>query len=215
MKQDAVLFDLDGTLWDSVEQVVTAWNRVIEQSGVPERMTEELMSGYMGKTIEQIAELFFHSVSKERGLEIVRECCRYESGYLSVHGGRLYPELEKVLQQLSKQYFLAIVSNCQPGYIEAFLTAHGMRTYFGDWLCYGETGKPKGENIRLVMERNQVGKAVYIGDTQADFEACQQAGVPFIHAAYGFGTVDAAVPHAQSVQELPHLIERLLGKREG
>lgn len=215
MGNTAVIFDLDGTLWDSVENVVTAWNYVIETSGVPERMTGEQMSGYMGKTIEQIAELFFHSVPKEQGLEIIRKCCDYESGYLSVHGGRLYPQLKETLERLSAEYFLAIVSNCQPGYIEAFLTAHSMRAYFSDWVCYGETGKPKGENIRLVMQRNSIGKAVYIGDTEADFEACRQAGVPFIHASYGFGSVGAEVPRIGSLAELPAMAGSLLEGTKG
>ena len=209
MGQEAVIFDLDGTLWDSVKNVVIAWNRVIERSGISERMTEEQMRGYMGKTIEQIAEAFVHSVPKQQALEIMKECCRQEAGYLSVHGGKLYPKLEETLQQLSSKYLLAIVSNCQPGYIESFLVAHQMQKYFTDWECYGATGKPKGDNIRRIIEHNGVKKAVYVGDTQADFEACKQANVPFIHAAYGFGKIDAPVTRIQSPAELLALTDRL------
>ena len=85
-----------------------------------------------------------------------------------------------------------IVSNSQAGYIEAFLKNTGLGEYFVDHVCFGDTEIPKGENIRLIMERNGLHSPVYVGDTKLDQEACQQAGIPFIHAAYGFGQVTNA-----------------------
>ena len=55
------------------------------------------------------------------------EMCSYENEYLSIHGGTLYPGLEDTLKELKKNYRLFIVSNCQSGYIEAFLHAHIIR----------------------------------------------------------------------------------------
>ena len=64
-----------------------------------------------------------------------------------------------------------------------------MHKYFKDWECIGRTGRPKGENIQLVVQRNGLKSPVYVGDTILDCQAAQQAGVPFIHASYGFGEV--------------------------
>ena len=80
-----------------------------------------------------------------------------------------------------------IVSNCQSGYIELFLKKTGLAPYVTDTECFGDTGMKKAENIRLVVARNGLQQPVYVGDTKGDEEAAHAAGVPFVHAAYGFG----------------------------
>lgn len=111
--------------------------------------------------------------------------------------------MEQVLARLQKEYILAIVSNCQCGYIEAFLEHYGFGKYISDIQCFGMNEAPKGENIRLVVERNQMDQAVYVGDIQGDYEASRMAGVEFIHAAYGFGEIDEKVPRIEAFEELP------------
>ena len=69
----------------------------------------------------------------------------------------------------------------------------------------GRTGKQKWENIRLVVERNHLQRPVYVGDTAMDQEAAQKAGVPFLHAAYGFGDVTGA----PEITQFPQLLELL------
>ena len=131
--------------------------------------------------------------------------------YLRQRGGILFPHLKEVLEQLSKDYFLAIVSNCQVGYIEAFLEYHQLGDYFSDTENFGRTGLQKGDNIRLVCDRNQLDRAVYLGDIQGDYDSACKAGIPFILAGYGFGQVDAEVPVIQSLQELPEAAAKILG----
>ena len=110
--------------------------------------------------------------------------------------------MAETLAELKKQYGLYIVSNCQKGYIEAFLDHYKLWDYFSDIECYGNNLLQKGENIRLLATRNGLKKGVYVGDIQADYEASQQAGVGFIHAGYGFGTIDDTVPELLTFKEL-------------
>ena len=116
--------------------------------------------------------------------------------------------LEETLRKLKeKGYFLYIVSNCQVGYIEAFLEFHGLSAYFEDYESFGGTGREKGYNIRLVAERNHLDQAVYVGDTQGDYMAATEAGLPFIHARTGYGTVEAETPYITKLEELPGRLE--------
>ena len=103
---------------------------------------------------------------------------------------------------LQDEYELYIVSNCQAGYIEAFLDHYGFWKYFKDIECYGNNFKQKGENIRLLADRNGLEASVYVGDIQGDYDASKAAGVGFIHAAYGFGTINEEVPAIKSMKEL-------------
>ena len=64
----------------------------------------------------------------------------------------------------------------------------------------------KAENIKLVMERNGLENPVYIGDTDLDGKSSREAGISFIHAAYGFGTTDDCDASISSVSELIDLV---------
>lgn len=211
-KTKAVIFDLDGTLWDSSEIIAPAWNGWCREHGVDRVFTPAECRSYCGKTLEQIAALVFPDMEPARREEILLGCCMEENPVLSVRGGSLYPDLLPVLQSLRKRYFLAVVSNCQEGYIEAFFTGNRTGPFFDDSENAGRTGLSKGENIRLVLRRNGIERAVYVGDTDGDQAAARQAGVPFIHAAYGFGAVSGADAVIRSVRELPAAAARLLGE---
>ncbi len=198
-----ILFDLDGTLWDSSENVVIAWNRAFEKRGNPRRITNEDMRGFMGKQLIDIARLMFPNESDSALESILDECSNEELAYLEAHGGVLFPRLEETLKELKKSYFLGIVSNCQSGYIEVFLKYYGFEKYFDDIECSGDTGLPKGDNIALVVKRNKLEGAIYIGDTAGDCDAADAAGVPFVHAAYGFGKPKRETMRLEAIEELP------------
>lgn len=197
-----IIFDLDGTLWNSSEKVVIAWNRAFEKKGLSLRITDEDMRGFMGKQLIDIARLMFPNVDDEFLNDVLTECSDEELSYLSKVGGTLYPKLEQTLSSLHKSYFLSIVSNCQSGYIEVFLKYYGFEKYFDDIECSGNTGKSKGENIALVVKRNALDKAIYVGDTAGDCEAADAANTPFVHASYGFGKPNRETDKISSIEEL-------------
>jgi len=208
MKQ-GIIFDMDGTLWDSAENVAKSWNLAIEgcekKGGLKAELTAEDIHGVMGKTMDVIADILFAGLDKEVRMELLGLCCERENDYLREHGGVLYPDLEKTLAKLKEKYPLYIVSNCQKGYIEAFLDYYRLWDYFEDIECYGNNLLQKGDNIRLVAERNQLEEAVYVGDIQGDYDASRKAGVKFVHAAYGFGTIDTEVPRIEKFSQLAEL----------
>lgn len=206
-----IIFDLDGTLWDSAQAVVDSWNVVIDQTeDFHKRITVEDMESLMGKTMDDIAFTYFDTVSRERALEILQACMDYENEYLEKVGGILYPQLEEVLADLSKDYFLAIVSNCQSGYIEAFLKYHKLEKYFDDFECFGNTKQEKDANISTVVKRNGLSKAVYVGDVLGDYRSTKKAGLPFIWAQYGFGDVPQAQYRIQSLKQLRDVASEVL-----
>ena len=199
MTYDGVLFDLDGTLWDATPALEKSWAEALRpEPDVPRPPTKEELEKVMDR---QRVSVIFPQVSMERGLALFQKCCDAENEYLRRHGGNLYPGLPATLAALSEKMPLAIVSNCNLGYIPAFLEAHQLERYFAGWECIGRTGLDKWKNIRLVSQRLGLRRPVYVGDTSMDQDAAQKAGVPFIHAAYGFGKVEGA-PAVQSPRDL-------------
>ncbi|HIV10262.1 MAG TPA: HAD family hydrolase [Candidatus Faeciplasma avium] len=211
--EKAVIFDLDGTMWDASETVTDAFNIRLAQMGIQRRITVEEMMGQMGRTLEEIASVFFGSVDPENAVNIMRSCTDYENQYIKTAGGRVYPGLERTLEGLKEDGWGVIcVSNCQSGYIESFIDYLGLDGVFDDIECWGNTGLGKAENIKLVIQRNHVNKAVYVGDTMGDYNSALEAGADFIHAAYGYGTVPEGTKSIASPEELLGLLRRLYSK---
>ncbi|WP_347860928.1 HAD family hydrolase [Salimicrobium sp. PL1-032A] len=204
---DGIIFDLDGTLWDPVDTVKDAWNEAILSKRPEEKkLNREDLEGIMGLHIEEVGEKLFPHLGKEEREEIIRACFDAETEVIRKQGARLYPGLEETLQQLSKEYALFIVSNCQDGYIEAFYEAHGLEKYFDDYENPGRTGLPKGENIKLVIKRNGLKQPVYIGDTSGDEKAARHAGIPFYYASYGFGQAETFEREIKAITDLKAMV---------
>lgn len=200
---DGIIFDVDGTLWDSTAEVAVAWNEALRNhSEVELVLTAELLKREFGKPLPEIVEDLFPELSKEEQERIAGYLFKYENKRMETAPCVLYDGLKETIRELSKQYRLFIVSNCQEGYIEAFLKNTGLEECITEHLCPGDTGVYKAENIRMIMERNHLKSAVYVGDTQGDADACRIAGVPMIYAAYGFGTVKDPEAEVHSFREL-------------
>lgn len=203
-----IIFDMDGTLWDSSENVAKSWDEVVrkEKNGL-RRITKEDVQSVMGLTMTDIAKRLFPMLEEEEAFALTDRCGEVENAYLRRCGGILYPHVEDTLKLLSARYPLYIVSNCQKGYIEAFLDYYQFWKYVQDIECFGNNNMGKAYNIRLVVKRNHLDHAVYVGDIQGDYRASKEAGVDFVHAAYGFGSVDENVPAVLEFAGLPDVLE--------
>ncbi|MGV2941692.1 HAD family hydrolase [Mesobacillus sp. LC4] len=200
---DSIIFDLDGTIWDPIDTVLSAWNGVIRKSNlINSELTRMDFEGTMGLQMNEISRKLFSTLNDTERQNLVKELCEVEQSLLEENGGVLFHNVENVLKELSQKYKLYIVSNCQDGYIEAFYKSHRLEKYFLDFENPGRTGLSKGENINLVIERNNLSSPVYVGDTQGDLEAARFAKIPFIYAEYGFGQVSEYDMKIKSFEEL-------------
>ena len=213
MMTSGVIFDLDGTLWDSCAQVLAAWNRALARCFPGEKqLTHAELAGYMGKTSEEIAALMMPArCSAAERAAAMGECFREEMIYLEDHPGVLYPGVADGLRALQARYPLFIASNCEDGYIQVFLRSQGLGGCFADYEMSGRTHRSKGENVRALMARNGLTRAVLVGDTAGDRAAAEFAGIPFIYAAYGFGRLADEPYRAADFAEAAALAARLLG----
>lgn len=191
MKIDGIIFDLDGTLWNSLEGICSAWKTVLSKyPNIKKVITPKDLEVCMGLQISEVGEKLFPNLDENFQGLLMKECCEVERIYLEEHGGRLFPKLEETLEKLSEKYKLFIVSNCQDGYIQCFLKAHKLDKYFTDFECSGVTGLSKGENNKIIIKRNGLKNPIYVGDTIMDAESAKVAEIPFVYARYGFGNVE-------------------------
>ncbi|HIS56377.1 MAG: HAD family hydrolase [Lachnospiraceae bacterium] len=209
-KLDGIMFDLDGTLWDSSKEVALSWNETIKRyEEVKRTLTQKDIRGIMGLQVPGIAQKLFPDLEEEKRVEIVTACCLEECGHLRKTGGDLFAGMRETIETLAEQYPLFIVSNCLEGYIEAFLEFHRMGRFFSDFLAAGTTGLEKADNIKRIRQKHHLEKVIYLGDTAGDQEACEKSGTPFVFASYGFGHVRPGGWQIGKISDLPDLIRQI------
>ncbi len=212
MKYSNLIFDLDGTLWDSRATLVENWSEVlINFDLIQNPLKIDDMNQYMGLLPKDILRDLFPEISDEMIDLILIEIIKNENKIIRKYGGKLYKDVEETLNELKSKYDLYIVSNCQDGYIEGFIEFFGFEELFKDFLSHGKTGKSKDFNVQLLMQRNELiaESSVYIGDTSLDYEAATFNGLDFIYCNYGFGQMDDSVEDFQGIASLADLLKIL------
>lgn len=211
----AVIFDVDGTLWDSTEMVATSWRKTCEARGIPcSHITGERLKREFGKLLRDIGLSVFAGLPEDEALRLTEICCEEENAFLLLNSPDCYEGVPELFRVLSQEMPIFIVSNCQAGYIEAFLACTGLGPYVTGHLCPGDTGRAKAENIREILRRHHLTDAAYVGDTAGDAASARAAGVAFIYASYGFGEVENPAETISRPLELLRLTKTPLPVRE-
>ncbi len=199
-----IIFDLDGTLWDSSEIVLKAWNDVFIKNNL-NTINKNDLAKVLGLDMVSI----FNKLQPGADKKVLDEMMEYEDIYLKKYKIGIYKNTIKTIKFLSDKYRLFIVSNCQKGYIDVFLDLYDLRKYFVDYLCWGDTKTIKGKTIKTLMDKNNITNACYVGDTSGDKEAALYAEIPFIYAKYGFGDVKEYDYCIDDISVLKTIIEKI------
>lgn len=202
---DSIIFDLDGTLWDTTHIGAQFWSEAASNNHLPVQVTGDQLKGLYGLPVDIIAKKLFPDISKEVLQAIMQESSEKQCKYLEKEGGILFPRLLETLKELKKNYRLFIVSNCEEGYIQSFIKVNELEGYFEDFEYPGRTGLSKADNIRMIINRNQLKNPVYVGDTALDAASAREAGIPFVYARYGFGHIETFDDVIDSLYELNQL----------
>ena len=178
---DSIIFDVDGTLWDSVDPVAESWNLAIaENTDMTPDLTRDSLAWLFGKTMTEIADALFPQIPLDERMRLLTICFDYENRYLETHPGKMYDGVVDTIRELSLRY---------P-------------------LCFGETQLSKDQTLLQLIEKNGLKSPVYVGDTQGDADSCAKAGVPFIFAEYGLGDVPDAKVRIARFEELLKIADK-------
>ncbi len=205
MQYESLIFDIDGTLWNSTGIVAQGYNIQLRREGLDHLcVTAEDLQKLFGKTMREIADIMLASIAQDRRYDIMERCMDTEQEYLHAHPCQVgYPGVKETLLELKKNHRLFLVSNSQKGYPEIVIQKMGLEGIFEGHLCYGDTGTSKGQTILELMRRYRIQSACYIGDTQTDYQATLDAGIPFIFCAFGFGSPEG---YAEKIETFPQLL---------
>ena len=191
MSPDALIFDLDGTLWDAAAASTYGWNLALEELGLPQRVTVDGIRSVSGRPFPEcvatlLPELWPAPPATLEHLEI-----RERTG-IELIAGELYDGVTSGLARLAERHRLFLVSNCPGWYLEEFFRHTGLQSCFTGWDCHGMSGISKSGMLLNLAANNRLERAVYVGDTRGDQVSAEGAGMEFVFAAYGFGSAEGA-----------------------
>jgi phosphoglycolate phosphatase len=185
---DSLIFDMDGTLWDAVDSYCYIWDITFARFGINRKTKRQELIECMGLSLDVIMEKLASDIEfdSEAFLSLLD---KNEKELMPKLGGRLYADVAEDIPELAKHYKLFLVSNCGSLGLVNFMRYTHLTPYITDTLTWGETSRPKNENIATIIQRHGLKSPIYIGDTQGDADAAHLAGIPIAWAAYGFGKV--------------------------
>ena len=201
MNNLGILFDLDGTLWNTIIPTHKAANDIAKDNNIKEITLDTIIDG-MGKDKIYNAKNYYPEEDLKKALELLDQSSQKCTEYLKNKEAIIYENIEKTLQTLSKKHDLYIVSNSfDNDYINTFKSY--LDVNFKDFIAAGALNINKAEAIQLIIKRNNIDKAIYVGDTKLDYDSSKEANIPFIYAKYGFGNIDK---YEYSINDIKDLI---------
>ena len=204
---DAIVFDLDGTLWDAAAASTYGWNLALAEMGLSLRVDDDGIRSVSGNPFPRCVEILLPELSPvpESTLRLVED---YERVGIEALAGVLYEGVAEGLRELAAAYPLFLVSNCPDWYAEAFFRVTGLAECFTGWDCHGSSGVGKSRMLLNMRERYHLANAVYVGDTQGDRSAAREADMVFVFVRYGFGK---AVQASLAFDTFEELVAHFLG----
>ena len=207
-----ILFDLDGTLLDTLEDLLDATNYALTSCGYPPRTLAQLRRFVGNGAANQIRLALPEGASQA---EIDHVLAVYKPYYTAhcQHKTQPYPGIPQVLAQLGQRYPIAIVSNKPDGAVKALC-----RQYFPGIFALGETPdcprKPAPDMVYRAMDAIGVQQAIYVGDSEVDVDTAKNAGLPCLSVLWGFRDREdleqaGAQYFCQTVSQLPDCLAQI------
>lgn len=210
--ETGILFDLDGTLLDTLEDLLDATNYALTSCGYPPRTLAQLRRFVGNGAANQIRLALPEGASQT---EIDHVLAVYKPYYTAhcQHKTQPYPGIPQVLAQLGQRYPIAIVSNKPDGAVKALC-----RQYFPGIFALGETPdcprKPAPDMVHRAMDAIGVQQAIYVGDSEVDVGTAKNAGLPCLSVLWGFRDREdleqaGAQYFCQTVSQLPDCLAQI------
>jgi len=207
MIYDAVIFDIDGTLWNATSANAKGWNLGLEELGMVQRVTGGQIESVSGNTYERCMDILLPG-ERINHPELLSVFTKHETRVVATDGGMFYDGVLSGIIRLAQEYRIFLVSNCPSWYLDLFLQFSRLGPVLSGVDCHGRSGLPKDEMLTRMTRDHALRNPLYVGDTATDEKAAASAGITFVHAAWGFGKPEGTSRSVGSFAELVDCLGR-------
>ena len=212
-----LLFDLDGTLLNTLEDLKDATNYALQLYGYPEKSLEEIRRVVGNGAANQIRKSLPEGTAEERVQTVLKTYKDYYAAHCQIKTAP-YAGVLEAMEALKKEYPVAIVSNKPYGAVKTLC-----RQYFGDTFALGESAdcprKPAPDMVKKGMAAIGADRCIYIGDSEVDILTAKNAGVPCLSVLWGFRDREMLEENGGrwfcgDPSELPEILRQMTGEME-
>jgi phosphoglycolate phosphatase len=207
MDNDAIIFDIDGTLWNASTASSNGWNAALAKIGIDKNISPKQIEKVAGNPYEKCVDILLPGL-KVKYPDLIRELNDSEMEAVKSSGGNFYDGVIEGFRKLAGKYKIFLVSNCQDWYLNVFLDFSGLKPVLTGFDCHGMSGLPKSEMLSRIQTLHSLSNPVYIGDTASDEKAAKEANIEFIYASWGFGAPAGETKTVNSFNELVYYLEK-------
>lgn len=204
-----IIFDLDGTLWDTTESLYEAANDITNKYSDINQISIETVKKGMGLSSEENARNFMPYLDDEKALYYLKKIGKRSIEIINEKGAILYDGVIDTIHKLSKKHKLGIVTNNTDEYVKTFLKVSKLEKYFSDYIGAASYNITKKDAIKNITSRNNEPNSIYVGDIKKDMIAAEEAKVTFIHAKYGFEPTLESKYYIDNIKKLEELLNKI------
>lgn len=208
-----LIFDLDGTLWNTEKSYYYAFLKFFEKHPELSRYTSiDNVKLFKGITMDKMAPYLFPTLSKSDQEKSMLECLLYSCEYLKKEEN-VKVEVIDVVKKLSNSFNIYMVSNCPNEYVQIFFEKTSLKNYFKDIINLGGFTKTsdldKGNNLNKIIEKHNLDKknTYFIGDNDIDFISSKYAKINFIHLTYEMDNIENIILERIENQKILNLCD--------
>ena len=203
-----IIFDLDGTLWDTLDATYEGANKIAAKMKIDPISKEQVISG-MGMSFSDIAKHYMPKLDKETREQFMEQIITETRRIILTKGANIYDGVNEVISKLSKNYKLGIVTNNNDEYVKAFLKVANLENYFNYFIGAASYNISKGDAVKKILNENNIVKGIYVGDTKKDMLETEKANAIFVQAKYGFDKDLNTLYAINNIKELPDVINNI------
>lgn len=208
---EGIVFDLDGTLIDSLVDLHLSVNHTLKLMGYPERTKEDVRS-YIGHGAD---DLFWKAMGRPQDRTPIREALLLFTEYYSEHSmdhTGLYDGVLEMIQTLHESHRLFVLSNKPASFTKSIVTDLKLTDYFQEVIGGGDLPelKPNPLPLQHISRKYSIAleSLLMVGDGDPDIQCARNAGVRSIFCSYGMGKLENSIPDAtiNSIRQLPEFL---------
>ena len=210
----AILFDLDGTLIDSVTDLANSVNFTLANLSLPGHTAEEIR-GFVGDGVQMLIKRSLGQTHRDKFADAFTIFMTHYSQHCT-DNTVLYPGVGQTLPELTEQYTLGVLTNKSMDFSVKILRTLGIDSYFKEVLGGDSlpTKKPDPAGIFFLADKwglDPGREMIMVGDHATDIEVGQRAGFKTVFIEGGIGIIRDLTPDLviRSITELPDLLDKL------
>ncbi len=200
-----LVFDLDGTLWDTRESYLYSYKKLCEYYNIVNPVSNDKILTYLGVKLDILIDELFPFISDKEYL--AKLAVNYSIEYVLENQKCLSNNIYELFKKISSEYEIYIISNCPVNYLKTFFQISNVSEFVTGYFTIENGSK---ENHLKLITNNYEYKAIFVSDAASDYEEIvDHSKIFFCYAKYGYKPANHYDYSINSLDEIIDVLKKI------